>query len=74
MDGLTHSLVGLTSAKAGLERLSPYATTTCILSANAPDSDFVSFLFGGRWVLLQNFSRRAVRRRGGHVLAVQGFQ
>ena len=54
MDGLTHSLVGLTSAKAGLERLSPYATTACILSANAPDSDFVSFLFGGRWVLLQH--------------------
>jgi inner membrane protein len=54
MDGLTHSLVGLTSAKAGLERLSPYTTVVCILSANAPDSDVVSFLFGGRWVLLQN--------------------
>ena len=54
MDGLTHSLVGLTSAKAGLERLSPYTTVVCILSANAPDSDVVSFLFGGRWVLLQH--------------------
>src|SRR5258707_4504791 len=54
MDGLTHSLVGLTSAKAGLERLSPYTTAACILSANAPDSDFVSFFFGGRWVLLQH--------------------
>ncbi len=53
MDGLTHSLVGLTAAKAGLERLSPYATTVCILSANAPDLDVVSFFFGGRWVLLQ---------------------
>ena len=53
MDGLTHSLVGLTSAKAGLERLSPYTTTVCILSANAPDIDFVSLFFGGRWVLLQ---------------------
>ena len=53
MDGLTHSLVGLTSAKAGLERLSPYTTTVCILSANAPDADVVSFFFGGRWVLLQ---------------------
>jgi inner membrane protein len=53
MDGLTHSLVGLTSAKAGLERLSPYTTTVCILSANAPDVDVVSFFFGGRWVLLQ---------------------
>ena len=54
MDGLTHSLVGLASAKAGLERLSPYTTAACILSANAPDSDFVSFFFGGRWVLLQH--------------------
>lgn len=53
MDGLTHSLVGLTSAKAGLERLSPYTTTVCILSANAPDADVVSYFFGGRWVLLQ---------------------
>jgi len=53
MDGLTHSLVGLTSAKAGLERLSPYTTTVCILSANAPDADVISYFFGGRWVLLQ---------------------
>jgi inner membrane protein len=53
MDGLTHSLVGLTSAKAGLERLSPYSTIVCILSANAPDADVVSYFFGGRWVLLQ---------------------
>ena len=53
MDGLTHSLVGLLSAKAGLERLSPYTTTACILSANAPDIDAVSVLFGGRWTLLQ---------------------
>jgi inner membrane protein len=54
MDGLTHSLVGLTSAKAGLERLSPYTATVCILSANAPDIDVVSVFFGGRWVLLQH--------------------
>ncbi|MDX6501339.1 MAG: inner membrane protein [Blastocatellia bacterium] len=54
MDGLTHSLVGLTSAKAGLERLSPYTAAACILSANAPDIDVVSGFFGGRWVLLQH--------------------
>src|SRR6266496_4192208 len=33
MDGLTHSLVGFTSAKAGLERLSPYTTAPSILFA-----------------------------------------
>ncbi len=52
MDGLTHALVGLTSAKAGLERWSPYATLVCILSANAPDIDVISGFFGGRWTLL----------------------
>src|SRR5213079_156772 len=52
MDGLTHSLVGLTSAKAGLERWSPCATVVCILSANAPDIDVISGFFGGRWTLL----------------------
>src|SRR5947208_3265568 len=54
MDNLAHSLVGLTSAKAGLERLSPYATTICVISANAADADFVSLLFGDRWTLLQH--------------------
>jgi len=49
---VTHSLVGLTSAKAGLERWSPYATVVCILSANAPDIDVMSGFFGGRWTLL----------------------
>src|SRR5205823_13809778 len=52
MDNLAHSLVGLTSAKAGLDRLSPYATTVCVISANAADADFVSLL-GDRWTLLQ---------------------
>src|SRR5437660_6142536 len=52
MDGVTHSLVGLTSAKAGLERWSPYATVVCILSANARDIDVMSGFFGGRWTLL----------------------
>ncbi len=52
MDGLTHSLLGLTAAKAGLERLSPYGAAVCILSANAPDIDVVSGFFGDRWTLL----------------------
>jgi inner membrane protein len=54
MDGLTHSLVGLAATKAGLDRLSPYTTAACILSANAPDVDVVSIFFGGRWTLLQH--------------------
>ena len=54
MDNLTHSLVGLAAAKAGLERLSPGATTLCVLAANAPDADVVVGLFSDRWALLQH--------------------
>ena len=54
MDNLTHSLVGLTAAKTGLERLSPGATLLCVLAANSPDSDVAVGLFGDRWDLLQH--------------------
>jgi inner membrane protein len=54
MDNLTHSLVGLTAAKAGLERMSPWATTVCVISANAADADFLTLFFGDRWTLLQH--------------------
>ena len=54
MDNLTHSLVGLASAKAGLERLSPYATTVCVVSANIADADFLVLFAGDRWTLLQH--------------------
>lgn len=53
MDNLTHSLVGLAAAKAGLERLSPGATAVCLLAANAPDADVVVLLFADRWSFLQ---------------------
>lgn len=53
MDNLTHTLVGLAAAKAGLERLSPMATTVCVLAANAPDVDIVAAL-GGKWFYLHN--------------------
>src|SRR5215510_12898546 len=54
MDNLTHSLVGLTAAKAGLEKLSPGATVLCVLAANAPDADIVVLAFGDRWDFLQH--------------------
>jgi inner membrane protein len=54
MDNLAHSLVGLTTAKAGLERLSPLATTVCILAANSPDIDVAIGLFSDRWTLLKH--------------------
>jgi inner membrane protein len=54
LDNLTHSLVGLTAAKAGLERLSPGATLLCVLAANSPDSDIAVLLFGDRWDYLHH--------------------
>ena len=54
MDNLTHSLVGLAAAKSGLERLSPGATTLCIIAANAPDADVVVIAFADRWTTLQH--------------------
>ena len=54
MDNLTHSLVGLTAAKAGLEKLSPGATAVCLLAANSPDADIVVLAFGDRWTFLQH--------------------
>lgn len=53
MDNLTHSLVGLAAAKAGLERLSPGATAACVLAANAPDIDILATL-GGKWFYLHH--------------------
>jgi len=53
LDNLTHSLIGLTAAKAGLEKLSPGTTTLCVLAANAPDADIVA-LVGGRWAYLHH--------------------
>lgn len=53
MENLAHSLVGLATAKAGLERLSPGATALCIVAANAPDADVVTTLWG-RWVYLHH--------------------
>ena len=53
MDNLTHSLVGLVAAKAGLERVSPAATALCVIAANAPDSDILA-TFGGRWFYLHH--------------------
>lgn len=53
MENLTHSLVGLAAAKAGLERLSPGATALCIVAANAPDADVVTTIWG-RWFYLHH--------------------
>jgi inner membrane protein len=42
MDPLTHTATGLFLSRAGLNRLTPYATPILILAANAPDIDIVT--------------------------------
>ncbi len=42
MDNVTHTLVGLALARAGLANVSPRATLVLLLSANAPDIDIVA--------------------------------
>jgi inner membrane protein len=46
MDNLTHSLVGLMVARAGLNRLGPRSTALLIVGANLPDGDLVTALSG----------------------------
>jgi inner membrane protein len=47
MENLAHTLLGLSIAKAGLERATPLATTTLVISSNLPDVDVLSRLGGG---------------------------
>jgi inner membrane protein len=42
MDPLTHTLTGLALSRAGLKRLSVYATPLLLLAANAPDIDILT--------------------------------
>ena len=70
MDNLTHSLVGLTAAKAGLEKLSPGATTLCLLAANAPDVDVAVLVFRDRWAYLHHHRGITHSIVGGVVLAI----
>lgn len=46
MDNLTHSLLGLTLSRAGLNRLAPRSGWLLLLAANAPDIDTVAGLAG----------------------------
>jgi inner membrane protein len=52
MDNITHSLVGLMLARAGLEKTTPHGTAMMVLAANAPDIDAV-FWFSGSQTYLE---------------------
>jgi len=46
MENLTHTLLGLTLAKAGLERATPLATSALVISSNLPDIDVLTRIGG----------------------------
>ena len=52
MDNITHSLVGLMLARAGLEKTTPHGAAMMVLAANAPDIDAV-FWFSGAQTYLE---------------------
>jgi inner membrane protein len=47
VDNLTHLLTGYFLSRAGLHRLTPYATPILLVSANIPDIDILSLAGGG---------------------------
>lgn len=47
MDNVTHTMVGATLARVGLDRRSPLAAATLMIAANAPDLDLVAYAAGG---------------------------
>jgi inner membrane protein len=51
LDNLTHSLVGAAIGKSGAERVTPLATVTLVLAANAPDIDVFSYVHGEYFAL-----------------------
>jgi inner membrane protein len=51
LDNLTHSLVGAAISKAGAERMTPLATATLVIAANAPDLDVLSYARGEYFAL-----------------------
>ncbi|MFN3322611.1 MAG: metal-dependent hydrolase [Bryobacteraceae bacterium] len=53
MDNLTHTFVGLMLSRAGLNRVSPYATPLLLLASNVPDIDIVT-LWGGSLAYLDH--------------------
>lgn len=52
MDNVTHTLIGVTLARAGLQRVTPSATVLLVLSANIPDIDILA-LAGGQLSYLE---------------------
>lgn len=54
MDNLTHTLVGVLLARAGLGRLAPRATALAVAAANLPDLDVVSGAGGSLCYLAQH--------------------
>ncbi len=51
MDPLTHTITGWLAARAGLDRVAPYATPTLLVAANIPEVDILQALGGSAFYL-----------------------
>jgi len=54
MDNITHSLLGVVLARAGLNRLAPYGTALAVVAANLPDIDIAAGAGGSVCYLAQH--------------------
>ncbi len=70
MENFSHTLLGLSLAKAGLERATPLATTALIISSNLPDIDNLTWVFGGTVSSLEHHRGFTHSFLGTGVLAV----
>jgi inner membrane protein len=52
MDNLTHTFVGWSLAKAGLEKRTQLALPALLIGANLPDAEIIRTLFGGSYLTL----------------------
>ena len=50
MENIAHTLVGYSLSKAGLQKVTPYATAALMIGANLPDVEVAGSLFGANYL------------------------
>ncbi len=66
MENIAHTLVGYSLSKAGLEKVTPFATAAILIGANFPDIEIVGSLFGANYL----DSHRGVTHGAAGILAL----
>jgi inner membrane protein len=66
VENIAHTLVGYSLSKAGLEKVTPFATAVLLIGANLPDVEIVGSLFGANYL----DSHRGVTHGAAGILAL----